>query len=71
LLVSEQGQALVQSRDFLAGPVLVGGDVPALPGELAPIVEGCYERSRCELGSRQNANERPTAEQAARLKRIT
>jgi hypothetical protein len=39
LLVSEQGQALVQSRDFLAGPVLVGGDVPALPGELAPFVE--------------------------------
>jgi molybdate/tungstate transport system substrate-binding protein len=56
LLVSEQGRAFVQSRDFLAGPVLVAGDVSALPGELAPFVEGCFERSHCELGSRQNAN---------------
>jgi hypothetical protein len=34
-----------------------GGDVSLLPGELAPFVEGCYERLHCELGSSHNANE--------------
>jgi hypothetical protein len=43
LLISEQGQAYVASRDFLSSPILVGGDARALPAELRPYVTGCYD----------------------------
>jgi molybdate/tungstate transport system substrate-binding protein len=42
LLVSEQGQAFVASRDFLSSPILVGGDARQLPAELRPYATGCY-----------------------------
>jgi molybdate/tungstate transport system substrate-binding protein len=46
LLVSPQGHQLVQSDGFLDTPVLVGGDVSAVPPELRPFIGGCFDRCR-------------------------
>jgi molybdate/tungstate transport system substrate-binding protein len=46
LLVSPQGHQLVQSDGFLDTPLLVGGDLFAVPAELRPFIAGCYEHCR-------------------------
>ena len=54
LLISEQGQAFATSRDFLASPILVGGDASALPAELRPFVTGCFEATHCTIPDDQH-----------------
>ncbi len=49
LLISEQGQAFLTSRDFLASQILVGGDARQLPAELRPFVTGCYKATPCTI----------------------
>jgi molybdate/tungstate transport system substrate-binding protein len=46
LLVSPQGHQLVLSDGFLNTPLLVGGDVSAVPAELRPFIAGCFEHCR-------------------------
>jgi molybdate/tungstate transport system substrate-binding protein len=50
LLVSPQGHQLVQSDGFLDTPLLVGGDVSAVPRELRPYIAGCFEHCRVGRG---------------------
>jgi molybdate/tungstate transport system substrate-binding protein len=53
LLVSPQGHQLVQSDGFLDTPLLVGGDLRAVPPELRSYIAGCYEHCRRGDGGRR------------------
>jgi molybdate/tungstate transport system substrate-binding protein len=50
LLISPQGHQLVLSDGFLDTPVLVGGDISAVPPELRPYISGCYDLCWSGLG---------------------
>ncbi len=41
-LLSSAGQQLVQTYHFLPAPVLVGGDIRTVPGEIQSFVQGIY-----------------------------
>lgn len=41
-LLSPAGQQLVQTYHFLPAPVLVGGDIRAVPGEIQSFIQGIY-----------------------------
>jgi molybdate/tungstate transport system substrate-binding protein len=43
LLLSPQGRQLVHADGFLDTPLLVGGDVSAVPSELRPFIQGRFE----------------------------
>ena len=54
LLVSPQGHQLVLSDGFLDTPLLVGGDVSAVPPELRPYIRGCFDRCGRRWGGRHS-----------------
>lgn len=54
LLVSPQGHQLVLSDGFLNTPLLVGGDVSAVPPVLRPYIGGCFDRCWRSQGGRHS-----------------